>query len=392
MAARWPLHPRPLPGEALSSWLTRIADAYELSLHDLLLHDLGFDSVSDQQLDTEAPDELVSAISRRTGVEISRIRRMTLSGIVLDIDQATATGPDQYEVYVRQHSVLLPRGCSRKKRVDSDWRPWFSGDRYNTPWACPQCWDVRPRHFHKLLWRFPLTISCPLHKEFLRPVNRIGIVDLNPSKPKSRQVPPFVLWLDAVTEQAVTDARVELPTVCLSAGSWIQVLRTVLDELNTTVNDAGGERGPLIEAWKAIGCQIRAGTSPVEPFEYLTTVNQSTYLEAAAFLIHGLLHRGFRTSGEHAVLLGGEMSSPTRLSGSHSSKVGDDDEVEPPPHRGTDANRQLAEALAEFDKWVRETPEGARELRRNLLHGKTTAEDIAKVDQMLIADGIAIVT
>lgn len=38
---RWPLHPKPSPGEALSSWLTRLARLYDLSLPELLRHNLG---------------------------------------------------------------------------------------------------------------------------------------------------------------------------------------------------------------------------------------------------------------------------------------------------------------------------------------------------------------
>lgn len=38
---RWPLHPPPSIGEALSSWLTRIADAHQLRLDELLANNLG---------------------------------------------------------------------------------------------------------------------------------------------------------------------------------------------------------------------------------------------------------------------------------------------------------------------------------------------------------------
>lgn len=41
MTPRWPLHPQPGPLEALSSWLTRIADLYHLSVAELLTGNLG---------------------------------------------------------------------------------------------------------------------------------------------------------------------------------------------------------------------------------------------------------------------------------------------------------------------------------------------------------------
>ena len=38
---RWPLHPQPAAGEALSSWLDRVAAAYGMSLDQLVRHNLG---------------------------------------------------------------------------------------------------------------------------------------------------------------------------------------------------------------------------------------------------------------------------------------------------------------------------------------------------------------
>ena len=35
-AQRWPLHPAPEEGEALSSWLHRVADCYEMDMRELL--------------------------------------------------------------------------------------------------------------------------------------------------------------------------------------------------------------------------------------------------------------------------------------------------------------------------------------------------------------------
>ncbi|MFI9597482.1 TniQ family protein [Nonomuraea sp. NPDC052265] len=38
---RWPVHPPPHPGEALTSWLGRLASIYHLSPRQLLQHNLG---------------------------------------------------------------------------------------------------------------------------------------------------------------------------------------------------------------------------------------------------------------------------------------------------------------------------------------------------------------
>jgi len=59
---RWPLHPRPLAGEALSSWLKRVAAAYGLYVDDLLVHDLGYQSMSSEQLDLGSQKNLVARL------------------------------------------------------------------------------------------------------------------------------------------------------------------------------------------------------------------------------------------------------------------------------------------------------------------------------------------
>lgn len=64
---RWPLHPQPAPGEALSSWLTRLAGVYGLSVEDLLRHNLGPASfeVGDRNaggLDWDPPAAVLAAL------------------------------------------------------------------------------------------------------------------------------------------------------------------------------------------------------------------------------------------------------------------------------------------------------------------------------------------
>jgi hypothetical protein len=62
---RWPLHPRPLAGEALSSWLRRVAAAYGLYVDDLLVHDLGYQSMSSEQLDLGPQNSLLEQLSEK---------------------------------------------------------------------------------------------------------------------------------------------------------------------------------------------------------------------------------------------------------------------------------------------------------------------------------------
>lgn len=52
-APRWPLHPAPKEGEALSSWLNRVAACYQMDVHELLAHDLGHRAVSGSKCNTQ---------------------------------------------------------------------------------------------------------------------------------------------------------------------------------------------------------------------------------------------------------------------------------------------------------------------------------------------------
>lgn len=79
-APRWPLHPAPREGEALSSWLNRVAACYQMDLHDLLEHDLGHGQVDD--LDIAPPLSLLTVLSQRSSVELDRLRCMSFAGWV----------------------------------------------------------------------------------------------------------------------------------------------------------------------------------------------------------------------------------------------------------------------------------------------------------------------
>ena len=105
-AARWPLHPVPREGEALSSWLNRVALCYHMEVSELLEHDLGHGQVDD--LDTAPPLALLAMLSQRSGIELDRLRCMSFAGWVpWLLDSLDDQIPDALETYAFQLSVWL---------------------------------------------------------------------------------------------------------------------------------------------------------------------------------------------------------------------------------------------------------------------------------------------
>ena len=111
-APRWPLHPAPKEGEALSSWLNRVATCYQMDVHELLVHDLGHSHLDD--LDTAPPSSLLAALARRSGVAFERLREMSLAGwLPWLLDSLDDSVPAALETYAFQCSVLLPKRKAR---------------------------------------------------------------------------------------------------------------------------------------------------------------------------------------------------------------------------------------------------------------------------------------
>lgn len=85
MTRRWPLHPPPGEGEALTSWLNRLAEVYGMSVEDLLRHNLaapGANLPDQQTLDLDPPPWLLPALAERTGISLDRLRQLTIAGWV----------------------------------------------------------------------------------------------------------------------------------------------------------------------------------------------------------------------------------------------------------------------------------------------------------------------
>ena len=282
---RWPAHPAPIPGEALSSWLHRIAACYGIDL-TLLGDDIGFTlgrSAADD-IDMVPPSGMIDVLTERTGVTVDRMRQMSVDGGVPWLLDTLEPVPDCFETYARQLSVLRPPGTQNTRDVPR-WRPWLLSPHLPTR-ACPECVAASPSpHPYLLLWAIPIVSSCPVHgcwlEDPLTARGYFGMWELEP--PTSRPAPEHILTLDQRTHDAFTIGQVELPRRNVHAGIWFRLLRTIIDELSCPISGSRKVVTDLIrQVWTQAGYRTRDGQAFWYPYEQQPEPVQRHTMEAAA--------------------------------------------------------------------------------------------------------------
>src|ERR671930_2075441 len=111
--ARWPLHPAPLDDETLSSWLSRIAAAYEMEPRVFGQDILALTPQSLHEVDACPPAGLLTTLAAHTGWSIARVEAMTLrhyEGIMFETRDLAAP---------QAMSALLPQ-CHPDRRHGDD--------------------------------------------------------------------------------------------------------------------------------------------------------------------------------------------------------------------------------------------------------------------------------
>ena len=277
---RWPLHPEPGAGEALSSWLTRLAQLYDLPVIELLRYNLGAladvhhpRDLDPMSLDLAAPRSVLSALQERTGVDEQDLRRMTIAGWVpwlLDDVQPDA-GTETFTTYVRQDSVLLPPRRSPVGQAPN-WRPWLPAPPLPALMnrACRQCISDPDRGL-SLMAKIALMLTCPEHGCRLDEVLGHPAEYLVWSEPEpARPVSDAVLVMDRLTHEGLSTGTVTLPRRPVNVGVWLRLLRTLLDEVAT-----GSTRLPTSKAedlrriWRESGHPYRDGLGAWKVYEKL---------------------------------------------------------------------------------------------------------------------------
>jgi TniQ len=289
---RWPLHPPPGPGEALTSWTARLAGLYGMTAGYLLRHNLGeasalMDDPRSADLDFDPPAGILRTLAERTGTSLGVVRMMTLAGWVpwLADTLDPSDGQEAFHTYVRQSSVLL---APREAGVNSvpRWLPWMSvrGREWRTERrACPQCAAI-PGRGTSLLAALPLLTTCGEHS--CRLVPGVSLLPGTANHPAAQLAPGPVAAVDRLTWEGMTTGMVTLPRRAVHVGVWLRMLRALLDEVSLPESRVRRRSvAALSQVWEATGLPPRAGLGTWRPYEALAPQYQEAMMEAAACVL-----------------------------------------------------------------------------------------------------------
>lgn len=376
---RWPVHPSPLDGEALSSWLRRIAEDYRFSVTELLDHDLGQAGLPLKDLNLAPPTALLETLARRTGVAPGRVARMSLPGWTPWLLDSLEPDSSAFETYVHQLSVLLPEGKHPTSTVPG-WRPWIP--EHPLQRACPRCLADPSRQCLLLMWQLPLMLSCPEHGCMLEPCFGFPgphfLWEEENSSP--RPADEHIRAMDRLTWQGATTGKVCLPRRSVHAGIWFRLLRTLVDELSIPLAYWKTHGADLRYIWQASGHPVRAGQFKWRPFETCQWPAQAQLLAAAAEAIVLLEAGTIIGHGTHAALFLPVLD--VEINDGRAQDSCTERASIPPPTIG-----ELLEALVQT---ARENPADARNLYKFCLVGCRTTESVTQLRSNFTAAGLSL--
>jgi hypothetical protein len=145
----WPIHPQILPGEILSSWMVRIAQANCFKVHSFYAQYFGRDrEIWTRDIDHLAPSWLLTSLAEHTGASPEAIAETTLRSYEgFAFERLTEVGATRW---------ILPLGVYHRVRRSY-------GQQY-----CPVCLATDAVPYLRLRWRMAFQMACLSHEVFLR--------------------------------------------------------------------------------------------------------------------------------------------------------------------------------------------------------------------------------
>jgi TniQ protein len=382
---RFPLRPQPLPEESLSSWIDCLAAAMGVRGEDILVAGLDMPPLTAVQLDYHPPLALIRRLAERTHVATEVIRAMTVQSYVPLLLDRLDTPHGLLQTYAGQHWFFVAPE-SRAQQQGHALIPWQESPQRGLR-TCPLCLRHDPRPYRRLYWRLSWMSRCPDHGVLLEESpGSLGGRE-GEEAPTSVRAPPDLLFLDHLTLQAITRGAVVLPNGHrLHGGSWLRMVRALIDELCLTMQEAQQASTTLRIFWARHDLAYREGVRRLIPFEMRPPDRQCRLLTVAGTAIRMLCDGQVVSRSPWARLFAPSLPEGKRVS-------------RPPKDGGGSVSTRDPSApstLGEvFQQWIdlcRTDPESAAHMRHWLLAGYRSHPDPAtSVDHLLTELGIPIV-
>lgn len=370
MMKRLPIHPRPLPREALSSWLWRLAAAYDMGAGEFAEAALDIKSLDISLVDYWPPAALIVKLVERTGVAVGRIRAMTMAGYVPYLLDSLGPRTDIFSTYCCQFGAFENPAVRVRSPPDAWWLPWLSGDLAGGRMVgCVHCLRSDQDRYGRIHWCANWMASCPEHGVLLQAASPAEQSEY----PAPREADEILVGLDALTLQAVTRGRVRLPGGRIAHGGlWLRVLRGVIDEICRPRPMKDPAR-PMVEAaWTAAGLPYRHALGRSGVFEKLGRFERAAVLKVAASAMQPLIRAGLK---------------PLKASVRHLKTVVP---WAAPPSAFSRDFQSMPIEIENITKLARENRDVAIDLRRMLNHQPRSARFVAQTDETLESLGIPV--
>lgn len=367
MAERLPIHPQPLPQEALSSWLWRLADAYDMGVGEFVEAALGIKRPDIGLVDFWPSAALIKKLAERTGVAVSRIRAMTMAVYVPYLLDSLGPRTGIFSAYCCQFGAFENPAVRVRSPRDAWWLPWLSGDLAGSRMAgCIYCMRSDQHSFGRLHWRASWMASCPGHGVLLQAASPAEQSEY----PAPQEADQALVALDALTLQAVTRGRVRLPGGrIVHGGLWLRVLRGVIDEICRPRRMKDPARPRIEAAWAIADLPYRHALGRWGIYEKLGRLERANVLKVAALAMQPLIRaelKPLKTS-----------TRPLETGASRAVVLSRDFEFMPIE-------------IENVTMLARENADVAIDLRRMLNHQPRSARFVAQTDETLESLGIPV--
>ncbi len=334
---RWPIHPVPYVDESLLSWIMRIAKIYEIYPEDFLKYefDIELKTSTLYVIDINPPVSLLDKLSERTGVDIDKIRALTVHSYVpLLIDaleppkSKNEDNPHSFSDYVNQFNVF-----PRKKRpysnentdlvMANDWIPWFDTKRFANTFGCASCLKEDKEPYLRLYWRFPWMMTCPFHKELLKQVklyNFTNHIEFYGMYDTERLLSPIdnLYMIDEITLQAITKGFVKTPAGYLHSGVWLRLLRSLIEELSLLQKNIHRDTLELMKLfWQIYDLPHRGGVGRYKVYEEHDSDKQIELMLVASSVLQSIFKTHVKWSTIRTKLLTPQLISKRDLESVH---------------------------------------------------------------------------